>query len=580
MKISNVRPSILPNAVTLTVDDKEYTVNKSNIAYYIYNATFFSSELELYYLLNVTNKMFIILDDKADPIFLTDNIKQTFKINQLSLADKHKLAEVEGINSVTLRFYSTNLEMSVPVRIIPKITCRQITVLEVLDIPRMLSLTNSVIDFNRIICDVNNNVLSISSNLEKYLPSGCDYIGLPLSSIAFVDITPEGQKVMQIGEKIYKVTELKINQGASSITVYSLDTYVDDNSLEKSMWLQFNAWMYKTKPVTMAILNITSMKMINNSRGFQYGNKCIDNLKHTILQSIPEAMLTFHNISGNIIVLTNLGAIELQAILEEVKKHITLNYSFVYSIATSKELNECHGTVKNYEDFTHLLNIANTRLTWEKSTNKFISLDILKSIMYTATPETKMHCTRIQTVSLTLADQLSDKYKISPTQKSSIGMGGLLHDIGKIFIPPNILNKPGKLTDEEFRRMRQHAELGGEIFKEINTLKEVYYIVRHHHEKYDGTGYPDKISLKDLPISVSIVSLADSVDAMLSARCYKEPMTIEYCIEELKRCSGKQFHPDVVEAFMTLLKQGKLDGLLNIEMEDNIDEQNVKEIVM
>ena len=81
--------------------------------------------------------------------------------------------------------------------------------------------------------------------------------------------------------------------------------------------------MYKTKPVTMAILNITSMKMINNSRGFQYGNKCIDNLKHTILQSIPEAMLTFHNLSGNIIVLTNLGAIELQAILEEVKKHIT-----------------------------------------------------------------------------------------------------------------------------------------------------------------------------------------------------------------------------------------------------------------
>ena len=124
--------------------------------------------------------------------------------------------------------------------------------------------------------------------------------------------------------------------------------------------------------------------------------------------------------------------------------------------------------------------------------------------MYTATPETKMHCTRIQTVSLTIADQLSDKYKISPTQKSSIGMGGLLHDIGKIFIPPNILNKPGKLTDEEFRRMRQHAELGGEIFKEINTLKEVYYIVRHHHEKYDGTGYPDKISLKDLPISVSM----------------------------------------------------------------------------
>ena len=76
------------------------------------------------------------------------------------------------------------------------------------------------------------------------------------------------------------------------------------------------------------------------------------------------------------------------------------------------------------------------------------------------------------------------------------------------------------------------------------------------------------------------MSLADSVDAMLSARCYKEPMTIEYCIEELKRCSGKQFHPDVVEAFITLLKQGKLDGLLNIEMEDNIDEQNVKEIVM
>ncbi|MCE5270701.1 HD domain-containing protein [bacterium] len=138
-------------------------------------------------------------------------------------------------------------------------------------------------------------------------------------------------------------------------------------------------------------------------------------------------------------------------------------------------------------------------------------------------------------------------------------IGTLLHDIGKIGIPDSILSKPDRLTDEEFDKMRQHVLIGVRIIKDIPQLEPASDFIRHHHERYDGRGYPDKLTGEDIPLAGRLVAVADSFDAMTSDRPYRKGMNLEQAIQELKRNSGTQFDPRVVELFLYLLESGALD---------------------
>ena len=136
--------------------------------------------------------------------------------------------------------------------------------------------------------------------------------------------------------------------------------------------------------------------------------------------------------------------------------------------------------------------------------------------------------------------------------------GILLHDIGKIFTPKEILYKPGPLTDEEWAIMRRHPVDGAEILERIAGLKEMADNVRHHHECYDGSGYPDGLKGDQIPIGSRIAAVVDAFDAMVSDRPYRAGMSVQQAIEELRRCQGKQFDPQVVETLITLHQQGTL----------------------
>ena len=125
----------------------------------------------------------------------------------------------------------------------------------------------------------------------------------------------------------------------------------------------------------------------------------------------------------------------------------------------------------------------------------------------------------------------------------------LLHDIGKIAIPDKILNKPGKLNEEEYRVMMQHAQMGAEIIKDIQALPQAYDGVCYHHERWDGTGYPVGLKGEEIPKEAQITSVADVFDALVSRRCYKDAWTIEQAYDEMVAQSGTQFGPDVIEAF-------------------------------
>ena len=149
--------------------------------------------------------------------------------------------------------------------------------------------------------------------------------------------------------------------------------------------------------------------------------------------------------------------------------------------------------------------------------------------------------------------------KVREAEEEEVLMAGiLLHDVGKIFTPKEILYKPGPLTDEERVVMRRHPVDGAEILERIAGLRAMAQNVRHHHERYDGAGYPDGLKGEAIPLGARISGVVDAFDAMISDRPYRKAIPIEEAIEELTRNRGTQFDPHVVDVFLELYKEGKL----------------------
>lgn len=133
--------------------------------------------------------------------------------------------------------------------------------------------------------------------------------------------------------------------------------------------------------------------------------------------------------------------------------------------------------------------------------------------------------------------------------------GALLHDIGKLKIPDSILWKPSKLTEEEWQIMRRHAEYGFEFLSNIGFLKDAAEIVYSHHEKYDGTGYPRGLGNDHIPLGARVFAIVDTVDAMIYKRPYNVPVSFRAAATEVRRCSGSQFDPGLVETTLAYLEE-------------------------
>ena len=149
-----------------------------------------------------------------------------------------------------------------------------------------------------------------------------------------------------------------------------------------------------------------------------------------------------------------------------------------------------------------------------------------------------------------------------------------MHDLGKISTPDYILQKPGKLTDEEFEVMKKHAAKGGEIildtFGGINDkefLDIAYNVARYHHEKWDGTGYPDKLKGEDIPLCARIMAIADVFDAVSAPRCYRPALPLETCFKIIEDGMGKHFDPALAKLFLE--QRDKVTEVYNSEMKQN-----------
>ena len=175
--------------------------------------------------------------------------------------------------------------------------------------------------------------------------------------------------------------------------------------------------------------------------------------------------------------------------------------------------------------------------------------------------DTGGHSGRVGFYAGCLAEEMAECYGLDAVDLMRIRYIGLVHDIGKIGVADNVLNKSGRLTEEEYSLMKKHPEIGYEMMSSMgNVIPGLLDGIRYHHERYDGKGYPDGLKGKEIPLVARIMALADSYDAMTSNRVYRRRLSEEEVQKEIRSCAGTQFDPELAEIFLKMMEEGKLDS--------------------
>ena len=208
--------------------------------------------------------------------------------------------------------------------------------------------------------------------------------------------------------------------------------------------------------------------------------------------------------------------------------------------------------IKSVEQMSEIKKI-NSELseTYEKLEKAY--MESIQTIRYTVEAKdtyTRGHSDRVSEYSVLIGQKLG----LPEEDIRRLRIGGLFHDVGKIGVPDNILQKNGKLSDDEYSEIKKHPTIGVHILSTASIFQDILPIVKHHHERYDGKGYPSQLKGNDIPYLARIAAVADAFDAMTSKRVYRDSLPIEKVISEIENNKGTQFDPEIADAFLDILK--------------------------
>ena len=180
-------------------------------------------------------------------------------------------------------------------------------------------------------------------------------------------------------------------------------------------------------------------------------------------------------------------------------------------------------------------------------------MESIQTVRYTVEAKdtyTRGHSDRVSEYSVLIGKKLG----LPEEDIKRLRIGGLFHDVGKIGVPDNILQKEGKLTDDEYSEIKNHPSIGAHILSTASIFQDIIPIVKHHHERYDGNGYPGRLKGEDIPFLARIAAVADAFDAMTSKRVYRDSLSLDTVISEFEKNKGTQFDPQIADVFLDILK--------------------------
>jgi diguanylate cyclase (GGDEF)-like protein/PAS domain S-box-containing protein len=310
-------------------------------------------------------------------------------------------------------------------------------------------------------------------------------------------------------------------------------------------------------PLGVIVADLDGLKFINDSLGHQVGDQMLVTAA-SILKNNFRSNDILARIGGDefAVLLPQTSQEAVEQILERLRKEfdahnrpeteIPLSLSFGYAVS-GEETTNIQGLFREADN-----RMYREKIQREGSTRSAI-LQALSGTMRARDFDTEGHCDRLQSLAASLGKSLD----LSRDLVNDILLLARFHDLGKVGIPDQILFKPGQLTEEEWRQMRKHCEIGHRIAFSVPDLEPIADYILKHHECWDGGGYPLGLQGKDIPLPCRILAIVDAYDAMTSDRPYRKAMTPKKAIDELQRCAGSQFDPDLVDRFIMLL--GEVD---------------------
>jgi len=301
-------------------------------------------------------------------------------------------------------------------------------------------------------------------------------------------------------------------------------------------------------PISIIMCDINGLKLVNDSFGHDSGDALLIKAAEIIKKACREEDI-IARIGGDefVVILPKTAADDTLQVLNRIKElaskesvsNIELSISCGYDTKTS-EMQSIVEIIANAENYMYRQKL------YERSSMRSKTIDLIMNTLFAKSNREAIHSNRVSSLAMSIGAKMNfDKDAVN-----QLRIAGLIHDIGKISIDEKILNKPGSLSADERKDVERHPEIGWRLLSSANEFSELAQFVLNHHEKWDGSGYPNGIEGQKIPLESRIIAVADSYDAMTSERSYRKALCKEDAIKELRRCSGTQFDPEIVEVFI------------------------------
>lgn len=311
----------------------------------------------------------------------------------------------------------------------------------------------------------------------------------------------------------------------------------------------------KYYPLTVVFADINGLKIMNDAFGHDAGDELLITVSEELLHVFHRDQ-RISRIGGDefAILLPNTTKDKAQSLLDTVKIRLQkilingMNVTVSFGVATKSDNEDINLILKEAEDdmYAHKL--------FEVTSQRNETIRTILQTLYEKNPREKEHSDRVSNICISIGEKLG----MQSNELNMLKAISVLHDIGKIAIDDQILNKPGKLNNEEWENIKRHPEIGYRILSSSPEYIQIAEDILYHHERYDGKGYPRGLKGEEIPIRARIITIADSFDAMISDRPYRKALSKQEALNEIKKCAGTQFDPKIAELFIELFQEERI----------------------